>query len=173
MIWSVLLGFGALIALSISWPVKRASYWVALVSAGYSIPTLWWYLSGIHLYMLNIVVDATICIVIDRYAKERWELLLFKLYKVSVASSVGFFAIDLTLQAMAYISGSPSTDRGTLYPIYAMLLEGYNWVALAIIARTGLAEWHGRIAPIFRRPDIAAARQTLRAPRAKNSWQHR
>lgn len=171
MIWSALLGIGMLVALIISWPVKRASYWVALIAFGYFSPTLWWFtLGGAHLFIFNILVDASICLIIDRYARERWEVLLFRLYKLSAATSALFFAGHI---GMTYF-GSPSTFGGIYFEVYAILLEAFNWAALAIIARTGWTEWYGRLSSsLHRRPDHQTVRAAVRAPRTSHSWQHK
>lgn len=171
MLWSALLGIGALITMVISWPVKRASYWVALIAVGYFAPTIWWFsLGGSHLFIFNILVDASICLIIDRYARERWEVMLFRVYKLSAATSALFFGIYIGAK---YALG-PSTLGGIFFEVYAILLEAFNWTALAIIARTGWIEWNGRLSLAFhRRPHHQAARAAIRSPRSSHSWQHK
>jgi hypothetical protein len=171
MAWTVLLGIGALLTLFLAWPVGRARYWVALISAGYFIPTLWWVsLGGAHLFILNILVDASICLVIDRYAKEKWEVSLFRVYKLSAATSACFFGLYIVVK----LANGPSTIGGIFFETYAILLEAFSWTALAIIARTGWIEWNGRLSSVFhRRPHSQTARAAIRAPRTSHSWQRR
>lgn len=168
--WAALLGFGAIVALLISWPIKRARFWVALIMAGYFIPR-YWDIAGLgHIYMLNLLVDAFICLVIDRYAREKWEVLMFKVYKLSAATSALFFAGYI---ATSYFS-APSTFGGIYFEVYGILLEGFNWTALAIITHTGWVEWNGRLtSALHRRSYNQTARQAIRAPRASSSWQHK
>jgi hypothetical protein len=171
MIWSALLGLGALITMVISWPVKRAAYWAALIAAGYFAPTLWWFSDGgFYLFILNIIVDATIFLVIDRYAAEAWEVKLCKIYKASAGTSAVFFGAYIIMRYFGFLS----TFESEFFTVYAILLEGFNWAALAIITRTGWTEWYGRLTSLFHgRPDRQTARATLRAPRTSHSWQHK
>lgn len=171
MLWSALLGLGALITMVISWPVKRASYWVALIAAGYFAPTLFWFsVGGWHLFILNIVIDACICLVIDRYATKAWEVRLYNLFRVSAATSALFFAGHI----MITHTGTLSTLGGIYFEVYAILLEVINWTALAIITREGWPEFYGRLTPpLHRRPDHQTARAAVRAPRTSHSWQHK
>lgn len=168
--WAALLAIGALVALLISWPIKSARLWIAIIMAGFFLPR-YWDLAGIgQIYILNLLVDCCICLVIERYATKAWELKLFKIYKLSAATSLLFFAGHI---GMTYIS-VPSTFGGYLYEGYGILLEAFNWTALALIAREGWPEFNGRLHTfISRRPDRQAVREALRAPRQSPSWQRR
>lgn len=168
--WAALLGLGALVALLISWQIKRARLWVALIMAGYFIPR-YWDLAGLgQIYMFNLLVDAIICIIIDRYAKEAWETRLFKLFRISAIASLLFFVGHV---ALTYYS-APLTFMGYYFEAYGIVLEGINWAALAFITWEGWPEFHGRLAShLSWRPHRPTARQTARAPRTSHSWQHK
>jgi len=168
--WAALLGFGVVVALFTSLPLKRARYWVLLIAAGYFIPRYWDIAGFGKIYMLNLIMDATICLIIDRYAQKAWEVRLFNVFRGSAATSVLFCAGHILL---SYFS-TPSTFMGYYFEAYGMLLEAFNWTALAIITLEGWPETHGRLTAAFRgRPHRQTARATLRAPRASNSWQRR
>lgn len=171
MIWSALLGFGMIAALVISWPVKRASYWVALIAVAYFLPTMFWFTTG-HwsLFIMNIIVDSMICLAIDRYAKDQWEVKIFNIFRISAATSCFFFGVHI----IATYFSAPSTFMGYYFEAYGILLEAINWTALALITREGWPEFYGRLSSFLSwRPDRQAVKQVIRAPRSTSSWQHR
>jgi hypothetical protein len=70
---------------------------------------------------MNLACDALLCLLIDRYANEKWELRLFNIYQFSVLVSV------LRL-----------TETITSGYVYATMLELCNWVALLLITGTAI-----------------------------------
>lgn len=168
--WAALLGFGALVALFISWPIKRARFWVALIMVGYFVPR-YWDLAGIgQIYMFNLLVDSFICLIIERYAKTAWEVRIYNVYRISALTSLLF----LTGQVMLTYFSTPSTFMGYYFEGYGTILEIWNWTALAIITREGWPELYGRLASYSHgRPHRQVSRQALRTPRTSHSWQRK
>lgn len=168
--WAALLGFGALVALLISWQIKPARFWIALIMAGYFIPR-YWDLAGFgQIYMFNLLMDATICLVINRYAAKPYELKLYTLFRVSAATSL----VAVTGHVILQMAGAPQIFKDYYFEGYGIALEAINWTALAIITREGWPEFYGHLAAnISGRPYRETARQTVHSARTPNSWQHK
>jgi hypothetical protein len=161
--WAGVIAALAVWSFWVSRRVPRARIWVGLVSLGYFAPLAYYELGGPLQFMPNILMDTCTCLVIDRLARERWELWLFNIYRLSVFVSVVAWGTHICMGATPQLA-------------YAISLEAINWAALLLIGGTGILEasyrgWgiaiRGRPRPLFR----AWAR--LRSSRSTHSWQNR
>lgn len=110
----------------------RAWLWLLVGASSYILSTAYARAElPLHPFVAALCDIAT-CILIYRFAREKWELPLFTAFQISVLVN---FAMLVFLVALR-VTGVP---RGNIDTPYAVLLESVNWVALAIIIGAGTA----------------------------------
>lgn len=136
--WSLLIG--ALIAAGLSWRQPRALLWIGLAAIDYAVSVTYWRLDLPYAEGFAGVCDALVCLSVYFLAKERWELVIYRLFQVSVAVNFLFLAGNL----------------GIFYKIdidsYSILLEALNWLTLLLVGGMGLADRVGARLDYARRP---------------------
>ncbi|MDO6967005.1 hypothetical protein [Rhizobium alvei] len=155
-VWQFYLAIGALVALALSYRIPRAFLWVCAMALSF-IASVAWQRSELPYYPAAVLAfDAMVCLLIDAFAKERWEAMLFNVYRISVGISI--------LRLFSII------DNTTLYVV---TLELCNWAALAVVIGTSLL----RRGPVYGNSlwdrwnsYIRRAYTYLRAPRSADHW---
>ena len=114
---------------------RRALIWIGVAAANFIACTLYQD-SGLTIppYPLFVgLMDATVCLALYIWGHLRWEMLLFRLFQLSVLISI--------LRLSRIID--------TNY-VYVTALELVNWLALAVIGGAQLLRWagHGRLGNI-------------------------
>lgn len=135
--------------------IPRAWRWLALGGASLAISRVYWSLGGVHPAFVTSMCDAAVCIAIDRWAREEWELKLYRVFQAQVLVSLIFHV-----------------GIGTQY-VYALSLEALNWTALGIIGGTSAMDWMRRHGSFFGsrwRDRVSDAVSRLRAARRSGSW---
>ncbi len=123
----------ALVAMALSWNVPRAWWWIGAGGLSFFVSTLYFDYGGNHHMhpILTFSCDTSVCIAIYSKAKEKWEILIFAAYWMSVLSSLMMFAGWIPNQI-----------------VYASLLELCNLCAILAISATGIVQMigkHGRL----------------------------
>jgi hypothetical protein len=118
----------ALVAMALSWNVPRAWWWIGAGGASFFVSTLYYdYGGNHHLHpILTLSCDSLVCIALFFGAKEKWELLVFGSFWLSVLSSLLMIGGFIASQIM-----------------YASLLEVFNLCAILAISGTGIVQMIG------------------------------
>jgi hypothetical protein len=118
----------ALVAMALSWNVPRAWWWIGAGGASFFASTLYYdYGGNHHLHpILTLSCDSLVCIALFFGAKEKWELLVFGSFWLSVLSSLLMIGGFIASQIM-----------------YASLLEVFNLCAILAISGTGIVQMIG------------------------------
>lgn len=150
---------GALITALISFRLPRAWRWIAAGAASFVASTAY-YRYGLPYYpAFTLVCDASVCLAVYAFAKERWEERIYNIFQLSV------------LISLLYMSNVIADHW-----LYIVCLELLNWVALLTIG--GTAIWDrvkGNAGnPYGRRwADLHSSDIALRAARRSDPWHKR
>lgn len=118
------LTIGLVLALAFTMGNRRAWGWLAAMAASYVASTIYWRLSGPEAPFVAGMCDAAICLAVYFLAKNRWEIVVGKLYLASVAVN------------MVYYFGTMGLIASLSHNDYAAILEAINWLALIWIGGT-------------------------------------
>lgn len=159
--YALTLAIMALLAVMISWDVPRARLWIATIAWSYIVSSMAWDAIGhdvprLHAF-ITMLCDCVVCLTVYHAARERWEIWLYRLFLVSVFSSV------------IRVAGWIDTNI-----LYASLLEIINALAFIMIAGVGIQDRIARHGPsrAFRHRvrGGGVSRLSLRAPRKAPPW---
>lgn len=159
--YSLTLAIMAVIALTLAWDVPRARLWIAIIAWSFFISSGAWDALGhevprFHAF-ITLLCDCVVCLTVYHAARERWEIWLYRLFLVSVFSSV------------IRLAGWIDTNI-----LYASLLEIINALAFIMISGVGLLDRiarHGTSSPFrYRVRRGGHARISARAPRKAPPW---
>lgn len=149
--------YGAVIVAFLSWRIPRAWLWIGLGAANFAVTAIYEKYGFPMPPFLTAMCDATMCLIIYRFAEQRWEIWLFRLFQGSVLAGICYFF-------MAYVMGNTA---GHL--TYVVVLEIINWLALITIGGTAVLEWggsHGSLAHALLGRRVSGVGRIVRAPRA-------
>ncbi len=149
-IWNLSLLIGAVLAAGLSYRNPRALIWILGAALDYTVSVVYWRTGLPYAEAVAGMCDATLCLCLYFGARERWELVIYRLFQVSLAVNIFFLAGNLGI--------IPMVSQDT----YASILELLNWLALLLIGGVGVAQWVGA-------PSVAARRSTGRLGRAVRS----
>lgn len=122
--FEIILAIGALITAYIARDLPRAWLWISVAAASCAASSIYWNIGLPWHPAFTLFADAFVCIAIFAGARERWELNLYVLFKMSVAVSASYFFVTHILK----IPVPPW--------LYATLLETVNALALWTIGKT-------------------------------------
>lgn len=151
----------ALATLYISRELPRAWTWIGVGAASCVASSVYWSLGFRDHTAFTFFADVFVCLALYSGAREKWELILFFLYKMSVFLSVVYFASTRILSLHV-----PSW-------LYASGLELINACALLTIGATALMDRNRADGPAharYRYSDFRKASRALREARAKDPW---
>ena len=115
------LAIGALICALISWRSPRGHLWIAVGALSYAIATIAWRSGMPMAEVVTALCDASVVATIYFLAKYRWELWIGRLYLLSFGVSI------------FYLAGSLGLTSRLDHDLYAIALEGVNWLVLLSI----------------------------------------
>ena len=150
---------GALIAALIAFRLPRAWRWIAAGAASFVASTAY-YRYGLPYYpAFTLVCDASVCLAVYAFAKERWEERIYNIFQLSV------------LISLLYMSNVIADHW-----LYVVSLELLNWAALLTIGGTAILD---RIKGNVGNPhdhrwaDIRSPNIALRQARTTHPWHTR
>lgn len=151
----------ALTTLYVSRELPRAWTWIAIGAASCVTSSIYWSLGFRDHTAFTFFADVFVCLALYSGAREKWELILFFLYKVSAFTSVVYFAstriLGLHVPSWLYASG----------------LEIINACALLTIGATALMDRNRADGPAharYRYSDFRKAYYALRDARPSDPW---
>jgi hypothetical protein len=155
-IFQILLLVGAGVTALISWKLPHALLWIGL--AGLNAVAGYVYVGrGLpHPVAFIFAVDCLLCLAIHWLAKEKYELLIYNCYQVSVFISL--------LRLVGLIKNEY---------LYYLLLELVMWVAMLLISGTAILAMVGGSGRYFHsawRPYARRIGGYLRSPRSSSHW---
>ena len=152
---------GALFTLYVSRELPRAWTWIAIGAASCVASSMYWSLGFRDHTAFTFFADVFVCLALYAGARERWELILFFLYKMSAFISVVYFAstriLGLHVPSWLYASG----------------LELINAAALITIGATAIMDRNRADGPAharYRYSDFRKAGFSLREARDSDPW---
>lgn len=161
--YSITLGLMAVLAVMMAWNVPRARLWIATIAWSFAVSSMTWDVVGHELprfhAFITMLCDCVVCLTVYHAAKEKWEIWLYRLFLISVFSSV------------IRLAGWLDTNI-----LYASPLEIINALAFIMIGGVGLLDRIARHGPSrafrhwFRHSGFP--RLALRAPRKAPPWHH-
>lgn len=129
-IFQLALLFGAIAATAASWkPLPRAKWIIALMTVMFILPTAYSRFGGDMPALIVAMCDISIIVLIICIGKDAWEDKIAYIFFFSALTSV----VELT-------------GFGWPHWFYVLLLEGWNWAALALITVTAKPGWVGHVA---------------------------
>lgn len=146
---------GAALAFVASSRIPGAWRWILFGAVSIFASRLYWAAGYAHPAFVAAMCDALVCIAIDRWAREEWELKLYRVFQAQVLVNLIFHV-----------------GFGTQY-VYALSLEALNWTALGIIGGTSAMDWvrrHGSFSGSRWRDRVSDFVSRLRAARRSHSW---
>ena len=129
------LAIGACFALASASHLPRAHWWILGLAFNFMAATAWSRLGLPHFDVVNLALDAGLCLLIYLTATERWEVYLFRVMWVSAFMSFAFMSGAIGVSA--HIFGMAHEYA------YVATLEACNWAAISIIAGTGVFDRFG------------------------------
>lgn len=136
--------------------VKRSTVFVFMMVACFVASVAWQRAELPYHAAAVLAFDAALCLSIDALAKEKWEAMLFNVYRLSVLLSVS--------RLFGFI------DNTTLYVIG---MELCNWVAIALVIGTATVRMepvHGDVLRNSWARNIHRLNVYLRSPRKADHW---
>lgn len=124
---TLLLG-GLAVALALSIGNLRAWGWLAAIATSYAISAIWWRVGLPGPAFIGGALDALICLGIYFWGRLRWEMVVWRLFQLSVLVNLITLAGDY-----GYILALP-------HGVHSTILEAINWLALAWIGGTGAVQ---------------------------------
>jgi hypothetical protein len=118
------LTIGLIVALAVTVGNVRAWGWLGTIAASYVVATIYWRLGGPEAPFVAGMCDAAICLAVYFLARNKWEIVVGKLYLASVAVN------------MVYYFGTMGLVASLSHNDYAAILEAINWLALIWIGGT-------------------------------------
>lgn len=154
--WQAALAVGAIMTAILVRDDRRALGWIALAALVFVASTAWQRAGLPYHAAATGLMDAGQCLAIYFLARHTWELLLWRVWQLSLLISI----FDLA----GAIPGEAT---------YVAALEACNWLALILIGGTAVARRVDDMDP-NRRPvgGLRGAVRALRAPRVAPSWWH-
>lgn len=152
---------GALITAIIASSLPRAHMWILGGSLSFIASTAYYRYGYPHYPLFTLACDGLLCLAIYALAKERWELWLMRLFRLSVF-------VSLIYSSLLFYSPSFANHY-----VYVVVLEFINWGALALIAGTKVLDEVGDNEGGFARHRVAGLRShlhSLRAARPQAPW---
>lgn len=148
--WTYALVIAALAGMVLAWHVPRAWMWTGIGGASFFASTLYFDYGNQVLHpIMTLACDSLVCLAIYRWAKEKWEILIFLSFWLSVLTSL-------------LMIGGFIPDR----VVYASFLEIFNLCAILAISGTGIVQMIGKYgsAGFFHNLDryLHSARNTFR-----------
>lgn len=147
---------GAILAALLAWRTPRGVLWIVAGALSYTVSVIYWRSGLPYAEGIAGLCDAAVCIAIYFFGRERWEMLIWRLFQTSVA--INFL----------YLAGNIGVFYGVPHDAYSAMLEAINWLALILIAGNGLAQMVGASLGDAHRPwhrfrNLARALRTKRA----------
>jgi hypothetical protein len=140
----------ALITAAVSRHQPRALLWISAGAASFVLSTAWARYGLPYPAWFTGVCDATVCLLVYFFGRQKWEMGIGYLFQASVLLSIGYLT-------------------GVIGPHYAYVigLEAINWAALLLINLTVVASMLGRNGVHFGWGTRGSIRWTDRALHAK------
>lgn len=144
-----------------SWRLDRAVLWIATGAASFVISAMWEAHALPMPALFTACCDAVVCLLIYVFARQAWELLLYKLFLVSIMISIVFVGFTIFPPKIAP------------HYLYVSLLEAVNWAALLLILGTAAMQRikaNGGHPVRLGRRAVLRAQRALFAPKTPHRW---
>lgn len=154
---------GAAFVALVSWRLDRSLLWIAVGALSFVASTAWSRFGWPMPPLFTACCDAAVCLTIYAYARQAWEMILYKLFLISIMISIVFVGFTIFPPKMAP------------HAIYITLLEGVNWLALLLILGTAAMQRikaHGGRSFRLGRRVVLWAERTLFSPKTPHRWWH-
>lgn len=122
---------GLMVALALTTGNLRAWGWLGAMAVSYAFSTIYWRLNGPEAAFVAGMSDAAICLAVYFLARRKWEIVIGRLFLVSVAVN------------MVYYFGTMRLVASLSHNDYGAMLEAINWLAMLWIGGTGLLQMVG------------------------------
>lgn len=135
-VWQLSLLAGACAVSIVCLRLPRAHLWIFAGAAAFVAATAWQRAGLPYHAAFTLSCDSCVCLAIYFLGRERWEIGLFRIFQVSVLTSLVFLAGPITLFGSTLLLS---------HGVYVIFLELWNWAALLLIGGVGLSEeWAAR-----------------------------
>lgn len=154
----------ALLVCLISIRNPRGILWIGIAALSYINGDIAWRLNLPYAEAITGMGDACVCLCLYFAAKQRWELMIWRLFQTSVAVS------------MLYLAGNLGVFLSIPHEFYAMLMESANWLLLAIVGGTSAMQWIGATYDVGARGPVRGLDRVnlaLRQSRTTHSFIHK
>lgn len=131
-VWQLSLLIGACAASLLCLRLPRAHLWILAGAAAFVLSTGWQRLGLPYHAAFTLACDSAVCLGIYFFGRERWEIGLFRIFQVSVLTSLVFLAGPISLFGATLLLS---------HTVYVIFLEMWNWIALLLIGGVGLSEF--------------------------------
>lgn len=126
--YQIALVFGAIITALIASRLPRSRRWILAGALSFIGGTAYHRYGLPHYPMANLMLDASLCLMVYFQGREKWEYYLYRVFQASTLVSLVFIAVKFS----APISASHYT--------YVFLLEACNWIALILISSAAIQD---------------------------------
>jgi hypothetical protein len=161
--YQVALIAGAVFVALTSWRLERSMMWIVIGAASFLASAVWERYELPMPALFTACCDAVVCLSIYAFARQAWELMLYRIFLGSILISIVFLGFTIFPPKIAP------------HAIYISLLEAVNWLALLLIfgtaamqrikANGGASFRHGRRV-------VLRAQHALFSPARPHSWWH-
>lgn len=126
--YQIALVFGAIITALIASRLPRSGRWILAGSLSFIGGTAYHRYGLPHYPMANLMLDASLCLMVYFQGLERWEHYLYRIFQAS------------TLVSLVFIAAKFSAPISANHYVYVFLLEFLNWVALLLISSAAIQD---------------------------------
>lgn len=136
--WQMALSIGAIIAMAVAWHVPRAVHWICLGALSFVASTAYARYGFEYPAIFGAITDVAIWLVIYHYAEKRWEIAFAACFQAMIAADL--------IYAFGEITGAWMVSNW----LRVVILEAFNWAALAVVFLTALTEPAHGVSPTRR-----------------------
>lgn len=130
--WQIALLIGATIVAYLSARLPRAQLWILAGAASFFFSTAWARYGLPFPPAFTLACDASVCLMIYFFGREKWEIWLYRIFQASVLASLVYLAGPLEFFGRSMIMD---------HYVYVTVLELLNWTALFVIGGTSVMDW--------------------------------
>lgn len=122
---------GAVIACLASIRRPRGLLWIGVAALSYVNSCIAWRLPLPSPEFFTAMGDASVCLAVYFLGRERWEMLIWRLFQISFAISA------------LYLAGNIGVFYLIPHGLYSGFLEAINWLLLLLVGGLGALQWVG------------------------------
>ncbi len=122
---------GAVLVAGLSWRNPRGILWIGAAALSYINASIAWRLHLPYAEAITGLGDATVCLAVYFWGRERWEMWIWRLFQSSVAVSI------------FYLAGNLGIFYAISHDAYSIFMEAVNWLLLLLIGGIAVLQWIG------------------------------